>query len=136
MQLNPYLVFNGQCREAFALYEKTLGGKIEMMQTHADTPMGQQAPPDWQDKIMHAQLAVGEEVIMGSDRPPQDYHKPEGFSVSLSLEDPAAADRIFNAFADGGTIQMPIQETFWATRFGMLTDKFGIPWIINCSKPA
>lgn len=135
MQLNPYLVFDGRCKEAFELYERTLGGKIEMMQTHRESPMAQDTPPDWQDKIMHAQLAVGGEVIMGSDRPPQDYRKPEGFSVSLTVEDPAAADRIFEALADGGSVQMPVQETFWAIRFGMLTDRYDIPWIINCSRP-
>jgi PhnB protein len=81
---------------------------------------------------MHARLTVGDEALMGSDVPPDHYKQPTGFSVSIQIKDPADADRIFNALAENGKIQMPIQKTFWATRFGMLADQFGVPWMINC----
>ena len=136
MQLNPYLVFNGQCETAFKFYEKCLGGKIEAMITHAGTPAEQHAAPEWRDKIMHARMTVGGGLLMGSDAPPEHYSEPKGFSVSLQMKDPSAADRIFSALAEQGTVKMPIQQTFWAVRFGMLVDRFGIPWMINCEPPA
>ena len=136
MQLNPYLVFNGQCKEAFTFYAQVLGGKIESMQTHGESPMREQAPPEWRDSILHAHLVVDDQVLLGSDSPPAPYEQPKGFSVSLSVDNPAEADRIFQALAAGGTVQMPIQQTFWASRFGMLTDRFGIPWMVNCEQPA
>jgi PhnB protein len=94
--------------------------------------MAGQAPPDWRNKIMHATLRVGENLLYGADSPPDHYRTPQGFAVALETSDPAEADRIFNALADGAAIQMPMQETFWAKRFGMLTDRFGTPWTINC----
>jgi PhnB protein len=136
MQLNPYLNFNGQCEAAFKFYEKSLGGKIEAMFTHAGTPAEQQTPPEWRDKILHARLTIGDNILMASDAPPDCYEEPKGFSVSLQINDPKEAERIFRALAENGKVQMAIQETFWATRFGMLVDQFGIPWMINCEKPA
>ena len=136
MQLNPYLIFNGQCEAAFKFYEQCLGGKIEFMLTHGDSPMAQQTPAGWRDKIMHARLVVGDKVLMGSDAPPERYEGPKGFSVSLGIDQPAQAERIFNALAENGTVQMPLQETFWALRFGTLVDRFGIPWMVNCERPA
>jgi PhnB protein len=134
--LNPYLFFNGQCEAAFKFYEKCLGGKITMMITHEGTPAAEQVPPAWGKKIIHARLVVGEEVLMGSDAPPERYQKAQGFSVSLSIADQAEAERIFQALAEGGKVTMPIQETFWAVRFGMLVDQFGTPWMVNCEKKA
>ena len=131
MQLNPYLIFNGQCEAAFKFYERCLGGKIEFMLTHGDSPMAQQTPAGWRNKIMHARLVVGDKVLMGSDAPPERYEGPKGFSVSLGIDQPAEAERIFNALAENGTVQMPLQETFWALRFGTLVDRFGIPWMVN-----
>jgi len=136
MQLNSYLTFNGQCEAAFKFYEQCLGGKIEAMMPHAGTPAEEHVPVEWRDKIMHARLAVGDGVLMGSDAPPERYEKPRGFSVSLQVKDPAQAERAFHALAEGGAVQMPIQPTFWAARFGMLVDRFGTPWMINCDKPA
>ncbi len=136
MQLNPYLLFNGQCEEAFKFYAQCLGGKIEAMMPHAGTPMEKHSPPEWRDKILHASLSVDGQLLMGSDAPPQHYEQPKGFSVSLQLKDPAAAERIFNALVEQGTVKMPFQQTFWAFRFGMLVDRFGIPWMINCEKAA
>src|SRR6185503_17464964 len=118
MQLNPYLTFNGQCEAAFKFYEQCLGGKIVAMATYAGTPAEQQVPAEWRNKIIHGRLAVGNEVLMGSDAPPDRYEKSQGFSVTLGVDDPAEAERMFKALAEKGTVQMPIQETFWAVRFG------------------
>ena len=132
MQLNPYLHFNGRCEEAFKLYEKVLGGKIEVMLPHEGTPAAGHVPPEWKKKIMHARLNIGDQVLMASDAPPGHYHQPQGFTVSISIKDPAEAERIFKALADKGKITMPLDKTFWAQRFGMLVDQFGIPWMVNC----
>ena len=132
MYLNAYLVFNGQCEAAFKFYEKCFGGKIESMFTHAGTPMESKTPPEWRDKIMHARMSVGGSVLMGSDAPPEHYEKPSGTSIHIGLNDPSEADRIFQELAQNGTIRMPIQKTFWAERFGMLKDQFGILWMVNC----
>jgi PhnB protein len=132
MQLNPYLLFNGQCETAFKFYEKCLGGKIEAMIPHTGTPAESSVPAEWRDKIMHASMTVDGAVLMASDAPPEHYQAPKGFSVSINLKNAAEAERIFNALAENGTVKMPLQQTFWATRFGMLTDRWGIPWMINC----
>jgi len=132
MRVNPYLLFNGRCREAFTFYADCLGGKIEAMLPHAGTPAEGHVPPEWREKIMHARLSLGEDVIMGSDAPPGHFESPKGFSVTIQLTDPAEADRIFQRLSDGATVTMPIQQTFWATRFGMLVDRFGTPWMVNC----
>ncbi|HEX4022204.1 MAG TPA: VOC family protein [Acidobacteriaceae bacterium] len=135
MQINPYLLFDGNCEEAFKFYAQVLGGKIEAMMPHTGTPMEKQTPPEWRDKIMHARMTVGDQILLASDAPPASYKKPQGFSVSLNIQDPAEAERVFHAIAESGTVHMPIQETFWAVKFGMFTDRFGIPWMINCDKP-
>jgi PhnB protein len=134
MQLNPYLTFNGQCEAAFKFYEQCLGGKIVAMVPHAGTPAEEHVPAEWRNKILHASLTIGNEVLMGSDAPPDRYEESKGFSVTLGVNDPAEAERIFNALAEKGTVQMPLEQTFWAARFGMLVDRFGIPWMINCEK--
>ena len=134
MQLNPYLTFNGQCEAAFKFYEQCLGGKIAGMWTHAGTPAESQVPAEWRNKILHATLHVGDGALQGADVPPDQYEWPKGFSVTLSLKDAAQAEHIFHALTEDGTVTLPIQETFWAVRFGMLVDRFGIPWMINCGK--
>jgi PhnB protein len=134
MQLSPYLYFNGECEAAFKFYEKCLGGKIVMMMTNKDSPVAEQSSPEWQDKILHAQLNLGDMVLMGSDGLPEHFAKPQGFSVNLQLNDVAEAERIFHAFAENGTVKMPLQQTFWAKSFGMVVDRFGTPWMINCSE--
>jgi PhnB protein len=134
MMLSPYLNFNGQCAEAFAFYAQVLGGKIVFMQTHGDSPMKDQVSADWQDKIMHATLAVGDTVVMGADAPPGHYAKPQGITVSISIASPAEGERIFNALAENGTVNMPFQKTFWAAGFGMAVDRYGIPWMVNCEQ--
>jgi PhnB protein len=135
MQLNPYLTFDGRCEDAFKFYAKVLGGEIVAMIRHEGTPAETHVPAEWRNKIMHARLIVDDEVLMGSDAPPdRSDGAMKGFSVTLSIEKPAEADRVFGALAEKGTVRMPIQETFWAHRFGMLTDQFGTPWMINCEK--
>jgi PhnB protein len=136
MQVNPYLSFNGQCEAAFKFYEKLLGGKIEALIPQEGTPAADHVPAEWRGKIMHARLVLGDQILMGSDTPPDHYQKPQGFSVTVSIKNPAEAERIFHALVEDGKVTMPFGETFWATRFGMLTDQFGIPWMINCEKAA
>ncbi|MCX5934883.1 MAG: VOC family protein [Pseudanabaena sp. LacPavin_0818_WC45_MAG_42_6] len=136
MKLSPYLSFNDECEVAFKFYEQCLDGKIDAMMTYGNSPMAEQTPPEKLDKIMHASITVGDTVMMGSDAPPNYFEKPQGFSVSLVLTDPDEAERVFNALAENGTVQMPIQETFWAARFGMLVDRFGTPLMINCDLAA
>ena len=138
MQLNPYLSFNGKCEAAFKFYEQCLGGKIVFMMTYGDSPMAEQAPPEWRNKILHATLSVGNAVLQGADSPPEHYEEIKGFSIAMSTTDPAEAERIFQVLAEKGTVRMPLQKTFWAERFGMLVDQFGVPWMVNCEqeKPA
>ncbi len=132
MQLNPYLIFNGDCAEAFKFYEQTFGGKIESMSKFAGSPAAEHAPPDWGDKVLHASMVIGDQRLMASDAPPGQYEKPQGLSVAIGLNDPAKGEQIFNALAQGGKTTMPFQKTFWASGFGMCTDRFGIPWMVNC----
>jgi PhnB protein len=113
-----------------------LGGKIVMMFTYGESPEAERASPDWRGKIMHARLMLGDRALMGSDAPRGRFEPPKGFHVSIGIDDPAEAERIFHALAENGAVTMPIQETFWAVRFGMLVDQFGIPWMINCEKKA
>lgn len=132
MEVSTYLGFNGQCEAALKFYEQCLGGKIEAMMTYGESPMAAQVPPEWKSKVIHGRLKVGEAVLMAGDAPPERYKKPNGFSVALGLKDPAEAERIFKALSEGGTVEMPIQKTFWARMFGMTVDRFGTPWMINC----
>jgi PhnB protein len=136
MRLNPYLHFNGQCEAAFQFYEKALGGKITMIMRFEDSPLSSQVAPDWRKKIIHATLTVGDQLLQGSDPPPGRYEKPQGFAVTINIADAGEAERIFKVLAENGTVQMPIQETFWAKRFGILVDQFGTPWMVNCGRPA
>jgi PhnB protein len=134
MKLNPHVSFNGDCEAAFQLYERCLGGKIVVMLTYGNSPMADQAPPQMRGKIVHATLSVGNNVVYGADVPPEQYQPPKGFHLTVGLDDPNDAERIFQALSEGGTVQMPLQNTFWAVRFGVLTDRFGVSWEINCEQ--
>lgn len=136
MQLNPYINFDGQCEAAFKFYERCLGGKIENMMTWGESPMAEHTPQEWHGKIIHTRLNTGSSVLMGSDAPPGRYEAMKGCHVTLVIDNPAEAERVFGALAEGGTEGMPLQETFWASRFGMLVDRYGIAWMINCERPA
>ncbi len=132
MQINPYVIFDGQCRNAFTTYEKVLGGTVQW-HTYGDVPAGD-GPEQPADNIMHARLEARGAVLMGSDGPGGDGPK-DAVWVSLSIDAVEEAERVFDELAEGGTVIMPIGETFWAKRFGMLKDRFGVSWMINCEKP-
>lgn len=132
MQINAYLVFNGNCEEAFKFYARCLRAELPMLQRFGDTPGCEGMPASQRDKIMHVRLQAGDQVLMASDNHPEHpYDGVKGCSIALSVDEPEEADRIFDELSDGGTVVMPMQETFWAKRFGMLTDRFGVPWMIN-----
>ena len=135
MEASIHLVFDGQCAAAFQFYERVLGGKIANIHTYGNSPMAEKVPPGWRDKIVHGSFAVGGMVLAGADMLPEQYVKPQGFYVLLSIEDMLDAERIFSALAENGEVHMAIQQTFWSSRFGVLTDQFGIPWEISCEKP-
>ena len=132
MKLSPHLTFDGQCEAAFKFYERCLGGKIVTMLSYGDSPMASQVPAEWSTKILHATLSVGDNILVGADTFPGRYEQPKGFHVLLGIADPAEAQHVYQALAENGTTQMPLQETFWAVRFGVLVDQFGISWEINC----
>jgi PhnB protein len=134
MQINPYLSFNGKCEVAFKFYQKILGGDLPYMMKYGESPMAAQTAPEDKDKVMHARLVAGDMVLMGADAPPQFYEPMKGMVVSLNVDAPAEAERVFKALSENGTVRMPIQETFWAQRFGMLIDQFGTPWMVNCER--
>jgi len=136
MKINPYLMFNGNCEAAFKFYEQCLGGKIVTMMTYRDSPVPEQVSSEWHDKIIHVCLDLGDQLLMGSDSPYEHCEAPQGFYVQLSINEPAEAERIFHALVEKGKVKMPFQQTFWAFRFGMLVDQFGIPWMVNCEKAA
>jgi PhnB protein len=132
MQLNPYLFYNDNCEAAFKFYEKVLGGKIEMMLRAEEGPPDMKPGPGREKLIMHARISISGEVLMASDSPPEHFHKPQGFAVSLTIEDPTEAERKFNALSEGGSQNMPFGKTFFSRGFGMCVDQFGIPWMVNC----
>lgn len=137
MKLATYLMFDGNCREAFTVYETVLGGKILAMMDHRGTPAEEQVPPEWKDKILHACLEVDGQMLMASDAPPDRSDGPmRSVSVSVNVPEVAEAERIFAGLAEGATIQMPMAETFWSPRFGMLRDRFGTNWMIGAEMPA
>jgi PhnB protein len=132
MRMTPYLSFKGDCEAAFKFYERCLGGQLGAIFRYAGTPLANQVPPEWSDKVMHGSLNVGDQVVMGGDVAPDRYEEPKGFSMSLHIKSTADAERVFHELAEGGRVVMPLEKTFWAALFGMLVDRFGIPWLINC----
>jgi PhnB protein len=128
----PYLGFNGTCREAFSFYADLFGGAIEAMLTHGEMPdADNHVDAADRAKIMHAALRVGDGLLYGGDAPGNYYTTPAGFMVTLTFADAGEGERVFNALAEGGKVQMPYGETFWTERFGMAIDRFGTPWAIN-----
>lgn len=136
MTLSPSLSleFDGQCEDAFRFYERCLNGKITFQLTWGDSPMAKDAPPHWREKIVHATLIVGGMTFSGGDALPSAYVRPQGFGILLGLKELEHAEPLFHALAENGTVHVPLQETFWALRFGSVTDRFGIRWDINCEK--
>jgi PhnB protein len=131
MQISIHLWFDGQCEVAFGFYQRLLGGEITTMMKYADSPLADTVEPRWRDRILHATLRLGDQELLGADVMPQDYARPQGFSALLSLPGLAEAKRVFDALAHAGSIQMPLQETFWSEAFGVVTDRFGVPWEIS-----
>jgi PhnB protein len=134
MEMNPYVNFNGQCEAAFRFYEQCLGGTIKGIFRYAGTSMAEQVPPDWQSKVMHGSVMIGGQLLLGADLAPEQYEEPKGFSLSLQMTSTADAERIFHMLAKDGTVVMPLEKTFWAARFGVVVDRFGIRWLINCEE--
>ena len=137
MHLNTYLNFDGNCEAAFNYYAEHLGGKVVALMKFGEGPMAQQVAPEARDKVMHARLDVDGSTIMGTDCTDQHAYAPIHCAyVVINLNDAPNAERIFNALADGGKVRMPLQQTFWAHRYGITVDRFGVPWMVNCEKAA
>jgi PhnB protein len=132
-KLEPYLSFDGNCAEAFAFYEHVLGAKIAGLTTFADR-MKDHSPPSDANKVMHGVLHVGSQVIRASDRTTeQPYEGIKGCWLSIDYPTAAAATEVFASLSEGGVVSMPIDKTFWAAAFGMVTDRFGVPWMVSCN---
>lgn len=135
MQLIPYMMFTGQCREAFDFYAKALGAPVVYALSYGESPMAEQCEAGQKDWIMHAQIEGGGVVLMGADGPQIDAPAGSGTVINIAVDTPEEAERVFAALLEGGSATMPIQETFWAQRWGMLVDRYGKPWMVNCMKP-
>ena len=136
MKLNPHLIFNGQCEAAFKFYEKVFGGKITMMMTQGEVPGAKDLPPERAKKIVHARMTIGGTELLASDVPPEVNFQPmRSAYLSLSLDSTAEAERVYQLLSEGGQIFMPMEETFFAHRFGMLRDRFGTSWMILHERP-
>ena len=135
MTINPYLNFNGNCADAFRFYSGVLGGKDLRIMTFRDSPMAAEMAENEKDMVMHARFLAGDTMIMGSDAPGGRYNKPQGYAVNIGVDTPEEADRIFAALSEGVTADMSMSETFFAKRFGMVTDRFGTHWMVICEKP-
>lgn len=136
MQIQPYLFFDGRCEEAIDFYSKTLGAEVTMLMRFKDSPEPHQpgmVPPGAENKVMHMSLRIGDTTVMGSDGQCQGQPRFEGFALSLNVPDAAQAEKVFAALAEGGQVQMPLMQTFFSPRFGMVADRFGVSWMIMVS---
>lgn len=135
VNINPYLIFNGQCEEAFLLYKSVFGGEFQQISKFGDMPAeaGSEMSEADKNRVMHVSYNIGNSVLMGSDSNTQsgDVKFGNNFSISINAESRTETERIFNGLSSGGTITMPLQDTFWGAYFGMFTDKFGINWMVN-----
>lgn len=134
MVIQPYLFFDGRCEEAVEFYKKALGAKVEMLMRYKeapDPPPPGMVAPGSENKVMHASMRIGDAVVMASDGSNRGKPSFEGFSLSITVPDAAAANRVFDALAEGGQVQMPLGKTFWAPLFGMVADRFGVGWMIS-----
>jgi len=134
MRISPHLCFDGQCEEAFRYYHNVLGGTIVTMLTYGASPLAPQTPRELHARIVHATLELDGIELTGVDVPPSEYHRPQGFFVTLTIAEPADARRIFQSLSVGGTILMQYQQTFWSAGFAVLVDRFSVPWEINCAR--
>jgi PhnB protein len=134
MKLTTYLQFTGNCEEALNFYIKALGAKPIMMLRYSETPAAKESSKEMQQKIIHGRIAIGDNLIMASDGPADRVSSPGGFSINIGVETVEEAERLFKALSEKAEVFMPMEETFWAERFGMLKDQFGVPWMVNCEK--
>ena len=134
-ELTAYISFRGDCEEAFRFYEQVLGAKPGLMFRYADSPMADVVPAGWDTRIMHGSISIGTHRLEGGDVPPERYEEPKGFSLSLNVPTAREAEQLFAELSTGGRIVYAIEKTFWSERFGMVVDRFGIPWMINCETP-
>ena len=132
LEVSAYLSFNGDCEAAFKYYVEVLGAKPGLLFSYANSPMADVVPEGWERKIMHGTVTIGGKLFEGADAPPERYEKPQGFALSLNVATAQEAERVFEKLAASGKVQYPIAKTFWSERFGMVVDRFGIPWMINC----
>jgi PhnB protein len=130
MLVEPYLFFDGKCEEALEFYRRTIGAEVTALLRWKDSPDPQMAMPGASDKVMHARLRIGDTMVMASDGRCQGKPEFQGFALSLTAADIAEADRWFAALGDGGQVQMPLSETFFSPRFGMVADRFGVSWMV------
>jgi len=130
MQVQPYLFFDGRCDEAVEFYRKALGAEVTMLMRFKDSPDPGMCPAGAEDKVMHASLRIGDSTVLASDGRCQGRPSFEGFALSLTASDEAEAERLFAALGDGGQVQMPLARTFFSPRFGMVADRFGVPWMV------
>lgn len=135
MRLNTFLNFGGNCEEAFRFYEQHLGGEITMMMRRAEQPDQPVTWPGWEESIQYAIMRIGETELMGSDVPPERFQPMRSVYLSLTVDGAAEAERIWALLSDGGQVLMPMEETFFAVRFGQIRDRFGTSWMILALKP-
>ena len=132
MKVSVHVAFNGQCADALANYARILDGTIVFQLKYGDSPMAGSVPADWQDKLCHATMTLGDLTLMGADVFGANYQAPQGIWLAVHPQTPDDARRIFAELAGGGQVQMPMQETFWSAAFGVVTDRYGVRWEINC----
>jgi PhnB protein len=135
MRISPHLCFNGQCRAAFMVYQRILGGTLATMLTYGESPMANQVESRWHDRIVHATLQFGDIELTGTDLLSTDDVNPQGFFVTLTVEGSARAQQVFSMLAERGIVGLPFQSTFWSPGFGVVVDEFGVPWEINSVEP-
>ncbi len=133
MQISAHLIFDGRCREAFVAYQSIFGGTLATFMTFGESPLAASVDAKWHARILHATLEVDGAELNGADVLPHDYQRPQGFSVIVSVDGVERARQMFAALAEGGKVNMPFQSTFWSPGFGVLVDRFAVPWEINCA---
>jgi PhnB protein len=130
--IQPYLFFGGRCEEAIEFYRTALGAELQMMTRFKESPEPHRGTPDcFEEKIMHASLRIGDTILMASDGQCNGPANFDGFSISVTVPDEAEAERVFAALSEGGLVTMPLEKTFWAPKFGMLQDRFGVGWMVS-----
>lgn len=132
IQFHAYIYFKGECEAAFKLYERAFGAKVELLERYGDALRDPPVPEHWKNKIVRGHLRIGDSVVRASDPPAEMYVKPHGTRLSLTINNVAEAERAFAALAEGGVVHLPFQRMSPSTRFGMLADRYGMPWMITC----